>query len=226
MTTFLIVLMLAVILVSWAILRERFQNLEERMAARQSQIKELSDRLTRVERSVAALRMSQPPVVERAAPVHEAPAPAAPSSAPIVAPPAAAPIPAEVPVFVTASWRPPVIVPPIPTKPVAPSPANRLRALLGNDEWEALVGGSLLNKIGAVVLVIGIALFLAYSFGRMSAAAARRLRCPPAPRSRRRDLDRAARTVSALRARTDRRGMGSALRHRVCNLRAAGRADR
>jgi hypothetical protein len=38
----------------------------------------------------------------------------------------------------------------------------------GNDEWEALLGGSLLNRVGAVVLVIGIALFLAYSFGRMS----------------------------------------------------------
>lgn len=54
--------------------------------------------------------------------------------------------------------------------PRPPSPTERLRALLGNEEWEALVGGNLLNKIGALVLVIGIALFLAYSFAHMTPA--------------------------------------------------------
>ncbi len=32
------------------------------------------------------------------------------------------------------------------------------------EEWEAVVGGSWLNKLGVLVLVIGIALFLGYSF--------------------------------------------------------------
>ncbi len=35
-------------------------------------------------------------------------------------------------------------------------------------EWEAVLGGSILNKIGALVLVIGIALFLTYSFTRLT----------------------------------------------------------
>ena len=45
-----------------------------------------------------------------------------------------------------------------------------MRAVLGDEEWEALVGGNLLNKIGALVLVVGIALFLAYSFAHMTPA--------------------------------------------------------
>ncbi len=44
-----------------------------------------------------------------------------------------------------------------------------VRATLRQHEWETLIGGSVLNAVGAVVLVIGIALFLAYSFAHMSA---------------------------------------------------------
>lgn len=36
-----------------------------------------------------------------------------------------------------------------------------------NVSWEERIGGNLLNKIGAVILVIGIALFLGYSFASM-----------------------------------------------------------
>ena len=54
----------------------------------------------------------------------------------------------------------------------APSPrfSERIRKYFGDEEWEALLGGSLLNKIGALVLVIGIALFLGYSFTHMAAS--------------------------------------------------------
>ena len=38
---------------------------------------------------------------------------------------------------------------------------------MSGEEWEAIVGGSWLNKLGVFVLVIGIALFLGYSFTRM-----------------------------------------------------------
>lgn len=50
-----------------------------------------------------------------------------------------------------------------------PTTSERLRAVFGNEEWEALVGGSLLNKAGAVIFVIGIALLLAYSFAHVGA---------------------------------------------------------
>ncbi len=52
----------------------------------------------------------------------------------------------------------------------APAVSAKLRQLLGDEEWETLVGGSVLNKVGAVVLVIGIALFVAYSFAHVTAA--------------------------------------------------------
>jgi len=58
----------------------------------------------------------------------------------------------------------------VPNLPEGPSLAERLRRMLGDQEWEMLVGGSLLNKLGAFVLVIGIALFLGYSFGHITPA--------------------------------------------------------
>ncbi len=188
MIGFLVVVILAVMVIRWVVLHNRFQDMEQRIAAlngfavRQSQVTELTDRLTRLERSVAELRMPEPAVVERTEPVVEAPQPVVQvvvqPMAPTIIPPAAplpaeapvAPPPAEIPVFAPVPWTRPVIVPPPAPKPATPSSRDRLRTLLGNDEWEALLGGSLLNKVGAVVLVIGIALFLAYSFGRMSAA--------------------------------------------------------
>ncbi len=51
-----------------------------------------------------------------------------------------------------------------------PSLLDRLRSRLSSQEWELLVGGNILNKLGALVLVIGIALFLGYSFGHVTAA--------------------------------------------------------
>ena len=76
----------------------------------------------------------------------------------------AAPIPEPLPEFVP---------PPLPiSPPIPPSETlrDRIRRHLGDDEWEALVGGSLLNKLGALILVVGIILFLGYSFTRMGPA--------------------------------------------------------
>jgi len=55
-----------------------------------------------------------------------------------------------------------------PTVDVAPSvPVSHERELFGKkmseEEWEAVVGGSVLNKLGVLILVIGLALFLGYS---------------------------------------------------------------
>jgi uncharacterized membrane protein len=62
---------------------------------------------------------------------------------------------------------PPVARPaqPIPSKPIDipptlhPEPASRTQ-----QEWEALVGGKLLNRIGALALIIGVGFFLKYAF--------------------------------------------------------------
>ena len=45
----------------------------------------------------------------------------------------------------------------------AGSPKSWARRAFGDADWEAVVGGNWLNKLGAVVLVVGIALLLAYS---------------------------------------------------------------
>jgi hypothetical protein len=71
---------------------------------------------------------------------------------------------------------PPVIESIEPAPPpalTAPEPGRSLAEVLGitqTEEWEAFIGGSLLNKIGALILVVGIALFLGYSFGHLTAA--------------------------------------------------------
>lgn len=48
-----------------------------------------------------------------------------------------------------------------PRSPTPPPPHSRTRA-----EWEALIGGRLLNRIGAFALVLGIGFFLKYAFDR------------------------------------------------------------
>jgi hypothetical protein len=49
-------------------------------------------------------------------------------------------------------------------QPAGPTLSERVRQSMQGEEWEAVVGGSWLNKLGVLVLVIGIALFLGYSF--------------------------------------------------------------
>jgi len=73
--------------------------------------------------------------------------------------PAKTPPPAPVPEPVS----PPQFVPRFAT----PEPARPSRS---SEEWEAVVGGSWLNKLGIFVLVVAIALFLGYSFTQMGPA--------------------------------------------------------
>ena len=55
-------------------------------------------------------------------------------------------------------------------EPPRESLGERLREKAGGAEWEAMVGGSWLNKLGVLVLVIGIALLLGYEFARVGPA--------------------------------------------------------
>jgi uncharacterized membrane protein len=119
------------------------------------QLVTLRERVRRVEEELwRAQRFENPPV-----------------ATPEATPP---PLPKEVPA-IEEDWTPRFVAPePVFHDPVSPDPvvtlAERLRAMLGNQEWEMLVGGSLLNKLGALVLVIGIALFMGYSFGHITPA--------------------------------------------------------
>ena len=54
--------------------------------------------------------------------------------------------------------------PPVPVVEQAPEPSAMPAAGPG---WETMLGGNWLNKVGVLVLVIGLRSFLWYSFGRM-----------------------------------------------------------
>jgi uncharacterized membrane protein len=56
--------------------------------------------------------------------------------------------------------------PPPPVRPIVPAPAPAPPSAPRRD-WEAVVGGNWLNKLGVFILVIGIALALGYSFTRV-----------------------------------------------------------
>ncbi len=54
-----------------------------------------------------------------------------------------------------------------PPPPPEPGWIEQLQAQFAGEEWETIIGGSLLNKIGALILVIGVALFLNYSYDKI-----------------------------------------------------------
>lgn len=117
----------------------------------------LSARVRDLEGRLRVLEAVPPPGVR----VTPAPAVAAPAPVPVAPEPAAPPpaAPAAAPTIATAPppELPPIAPPPSPGEP-APRPAaswSRLEGLLG-EKW--------LNRVGAVVLVIGLGLFLRYAF--------------------------------------------------------------
>jgi hypothetical protein len=116
-----------------------------------NRVEELSDRLMLLERRAPEYREPEPTVAPPPMPL-----------APVTPPP----MPREIPGPVFVREPEPVFVP----EPEGPTLADRIRTHIGGEEWEALIGGSILNKLGALVLVIGIALFLGYSFAHITAA--------------------------------------------------------
>jgi len=120
-------------------------------------------RLWELERRVDALTSQMRALQGVEAPV-EVPKP--PEPVPMVPPSrtAAPPAPLAEPAFVAPvarTWESPPprpAVQPLERQPEAPVPAAQ------GEDWEALLGGNWLNKIGVLVLVVGIALALGYSF--------------------------------------------------------------
>lgn len=186
MESLLIGILIVVLLVRWVYLRDRLNQMQEHLDALGRQIAwgrrtgEFGGQAAHVAAPVepapaAARSVVAPPVVAPpptpAPPVIVTPEPAAPATP---APPAmpvewAASVSAEpepaapVPTEAVAPAAP--IQPPTPA-PAAPEPARRRTSA----DWEALVGGNLLNKAGVFILVVGMALALGYSFTIMQAA--------------------------------------------------------
>src|SRR5580700_3867803 len=160
-------------IVGWAYLYNRLRNAEDRLNEEQYERSRNSEIIAELTRRVWALEKSpQAPPIESPAPQ---PAPFTPPPAVVFDPPsvvvpplepspvkAPEPTPAPLPVIpIPEYFREPALVPPSRTW------RDQLRESMGGQEWEAVVGGSWLNKLGVLVLVIGIALLLGYEFTRV-----------------------------------------------------------
>ncbi len=152
MTDFLVLVLCVVAIVLWVKARRMKRRLEEQ----DERQRDIIARLYALETHRAEKPAPPPPqVVEERAP--EVPLPP--------------PLPPPRPVFEPRS-EPVFEPPPEPMEPVVTGPtwSERLREKMQGEEWEAVVGGSLLNKLGVLVTVVGLALFLSYSLNHMGPA--------------------------------------------------------
>ena len=186
MESLLIAALIVVLLVRWATQRDRLSQVDDRLQKMQEHLDALGRQIDWLRRTggvaappkpaepVLAAAPQPPPPPEPAKPVAPVPARAPePAPAPTVPPPPTIPtapvVPPPAPPLVPppAPHVPPMIVPPVLAPPVQPQPARAART---SEDWEALVGGNLLNKAGVFILVIGMALALGYSFTRLNPA--------------------------------------------------------
>lgn len=150
-------ILLFVYIVRTHILAGRVKALEKKMS-------EVQDTVLRLQRprpapgsagaeKQSAIDLAAKPAGITVPPAEVRPAePSVPSAPPLVASPLAA-SPSDV--------RPSVAPPPMAPRPVAVPVPRKTRS---RGEWEALIGGKLLNRIGAFALIIGMGFFLKYAF--------------------------------------------------------------
>ena len=182
MEIFLLFVILVAFIFAWKHMRSRMNEMD-------AQIARLTARLYTQEQNAARAAAAQPaaPAPEtKPQPVPEPkPQPfywAPPPPPPPVVKPEPAPEPVQ-PVFIPPPPPAAPVVAPPPMRIIPPAPAAQPVAAASVDtsarataspkrsseEWEAMLGGNWLNKIGALVLVIGIALLLGYSFTHLGA---------------------------------------------------------
>ena len=163
-------------------LKGRVTILDDQAASAKDLITELTGRLRRLEVGRPATAeaplvvATPPPVVVEPPPVLVTPPPVVVTPPPVVveAPPVAVtPAVAVTPPPVVAA-PPQVVVPPPPVAvPVPPVVASASAAALepeGKESWEMVVGTSWLNKLGVLVVIVGVALLVSYSFAHVGAA--------------------------------------------------------
>src|SRR6266853_1241002 len=187
----LIVLLLPFL--GWALLSSRLRRAEDRLnweaKARESSselIASLAHRVTELERARIESQMPKATapeplleVTQKPAERVEAPIQAATSAPPPIVVEPEQPIQPP-PIIAKPDPEPaalPILKPAVPVfaaveeTPERESPrdqwSDRLRKNMGGQEWEAVVGGNWLNKVGVLVFVIGVALLLGYEFTRV-----------------------------------------------------------
>ena len=179
--SFALILLLALLVIPWLFIQGRRRKRdnkqqEERWAALTRRVFELESTVQQLRQgqSPPAEQPSQPAVVlQPAASVPAVPHVAAPQPVQPIAPPVETPvIPAAPPVFQPQpgeAERPFGYIPkpPRPPKPAGPSLFERLK---GGLDIEQALGGNWLNKIGIILLVLGVASFLAYQLRQVGPA--------------------------------------------------------
>ncbi len=167
----------------WRHLESRFQALSKAFQELQSDTRELEQHL---EHAGLLPTESRDQEVEEEQPSAEGPihapyrpypsaTPAPANAAPAERPPAAAPAPPATSAPITAAPTPPATA--ATARPAAPRPPSaldkwrqQLSEQLAGEGWEAVIGGSWLNKIGSLVTVVGIALILSWSWANLGPA--------------------------------------------------------
>ncbi len=150
METFLLLVILFVAAIRWRMSSNRYSELQVRIESLERELRGMRSE------GVPANPQPEPEIV---APQREAYQPVPePLNEPVIVPAQPPPPPpppplAPIPVFTISTESEP--------HPVAPLPVTEKKTA---SDWEALVGGNWLNKLGILILVIGIALFLGYSF--------------------------------------------------------------
>jgi uncharacterized membrane protein len=161
MDTGLLVILLVVLLVRWIYLREKFQEIEQKFEELQAAVRRVEwNAQVRPAPAHAPAQAAAP--AEQPAP-HSAPQPAH-QARPFVDPPVerVAPI-----TLVTPSVPEPPLETPEPARePRAAEPAAAGRpASRPTVDWELVVGGNWMLKIGAFVMVMGLGYLLKYAWG-------------------------------------------------------------
>jgi uncharacterized membrane protein len=137
------IFLLLILSIAVIVILVRLSGLSARLDDSALEIKWLKGRLDQLE-----VPPTPPPAENREVPLPQSPTPITEMPTQIALPPPAIPTNALAPAFEP--------LPPPP--PRAPSKTK--------EEWEALIGGRLLNRIGAIALIIGVGFFLKYAFDK------------------------------------------------------------
>ena len=182
MESFLLFVLVVVLIIRWAVLSRRYSEMEGRIEVLlrgridPSEMTRLIQRVTHAEAAIAELKRAG--IVVEAPAVEAKPEPEPkPKPEPVQAPPPPKPAPEPQPV-VTAEPPKPKPAPPVFTAQPSPPPAARpvppatqpARPSRTGAEWEALVGGNWMNKLGILAIVIALALALGYEVPKLGPA--------------------------------------------------------
>ncbi len=147
MEIFLILCLMAILLAGWISLRKRLAEMDSRIAGLSTQLEGHKHELAVLKRASFHAAETTKPEAAPARPI--APQAPVPTLTREPAPAASLAASATAPSFMRVSG----------SSAIVPSRSS--------EEWEALLGGNWLNKAGVLVLVVGIALALGYSFTRL-----------------------------------------------------------